>query len=170
MAKAKDLFVNTAYGSVTQAVTNTLTFSEIQSGISLFDKVAWVIHRVEWTMAETCLHQLSAETDVLQMGVTVSNKVAALELSDPALVTMLELSMQEYGTPANAELVQKPVVQDFTNLPGGGLIIPPKPIYIAISCAGFASVATVHARLYFTHKDLSPADYWELVEARRIVE
>lgn len=169
MAKGKaDLFVNMAFGSVLESAANTLTFSEIQTGLSIFEKVAWVIHRIQYYSYSLGL--LLAEEDTIMAALVVSNKLSALDLSDPAVIDMVEWGVLYHGTPANATDLVKPMERDFTTLPGGGLIIPPRPLYVAGIGNSLASASSTYMRIFFTHKALSADEYWELVEARRMVE
>jgi len=49
-------------------------------------------------------------------------------------------------------------------------LVPPRPIYLAVKATGFASAAIVSCRFEYTTVELKPDDYWELVEAYRLVE
>jgi hypothetical protein len=57
-----------------------------------------------------------------------------------------------------------PVLKDFSTLPGGGLIIPTAPLYVAMSSSGLASVGIMDVIMYYTFKQMSDADYIELVQ------
>lgn len=171
MAKARiDKYVNTAYAEVTETGTNTLTFKQIDTGVSIFEKTAWIIHRIYWYFNRTQIAKLVASSDSIAVAVTLSNKMTDLELDDISVVDMLELLLFIKGTPASANVYQVPWVRDFTNLPGGGLIVPPRPIYVAVRGYGLSNAVTVAARVLFTHKELAPDEYWELVEATRIIQ
>jgi len=167
-AKMQDVFVNQAYGGCTELVAGTLAFSEIQTGISLFEKVAWVVHRIMWF--EEDLVRILDVDDFLVSALVCSNRLNGLSLQDPAVIDIIQIGEWIEGTPASGHLVEKPIVHDFTNLPGGGLIVPPKPLYIAHVGVSLAAATAVNARIFFTHKELAPDEYWELVESRRMVE
>lgn len=171
MAKDKDVFSNIAHAAVTQAVINTLTFSEISTGISVHEKIAWLIARISWYPLITAYQEFSVAGDSLTMALVLSNKVTDIgDLSDPAIVDSHTLFAGVHGTPANAIFHQLPEIVDFTDLPGGGLIITPKPIYVAINTTTFAAVTTVKCRIHYTTKVLTTDEFWELVQASRIVE
>jgi len=54
-------------------------------------------------------------------------------------------------------------------MPGGGLIVPPNPLYLGIKGTGLAAAQAVSCRFWYTTIELTPDEYWELVEARRII-
>ena len=168
MGKLKDKYVNMAYSSVTESAANTLTFSEIQTGVSMFDKIAWIVHQILWFPGQAMVQELDAESDEVNMALTVSNKVV-LGLDDPAIIDLLDLLPHLQGAGVSGHVHERPIVRDFTSLPGGGLIIPPRPVYLAIKGEGLAAAGIAMARIYYTHLELTPEDYWELVEARRMI-
>lgn len=170
MAEQKDKFANMAFGSTTESGTTTLTFSEINTAISMHEKVAWIIHRIQWNLAYSDINKIVAETDGIVAALTVSNKMTALNLNDPAVIDVFNLLAWKFGTPASAQLYETPFIRRFTDLPGGGLIVPPRPIYVAAQGVSVASAITAECRIFFTTRKLSTEDYWELVEARRMVE
>ncbi|MBA7705121.1 hypothetical protein ES703_113945 [subsurface metagenome] len=166
----EDKYVNKAYAKVIQTVINTLTFSEIHTGLAMFEKVAWIIHRILWFPGGTTYAEMVAPTDSMGMAVVGNDKMSVLDLSDQAVYDLAYINVAEWGTPANASLVHRPFVRDFTGLPGKGLIVPPRPIYMAFITEGFAAVAQAAVRIEFTYKKLKAEEYWELVEATRIIE
>jgi Trk-type K+ transport system membrane component len=62
-------------------------------------------------------------------------------------------------------------VADFSMLPGGAVITPPSTVFLTgWLIAGASPVSTtVRARIYYTIAELSTEDYWQLVEARRMI-
>ena len=48
MSPVKDEFVNQAYISVTESALNTLTFAKLETGISIYEKVGWLICRMDY--------------------------------------------------------------------------------------------------------------------------
>lgn len=172
MAKTvkKDKYANVAYGTVTESAMNTLTFSQIETGISIFEKTAWVIHRILWYFSPTQIILLNAADDEIRMAFVLSSKITELMLGDVAVVDLVSLHLFIDGVPAASHMYEVPLIRDFTNLPGGGLIVPPRPVYLAVQGISLDTPLEISARIYFTHLDLSTEDYWELVEASRIVE
>lgn len=163
-----DTFVNTAFGQVTESAANTLTYSQIQTGISLFDKVAWKVERIEWYWAGR--NELDNVADYIQMALTVSNKMTGLSLDDPAVIDMFEVHCDFAGTAANVYSYELPTLRDFTNLSGGGLLMPANPVFIAAQGVSLASAQTISARIRYTMVELKDAEYIELVQNFRFVE
>ena len=164
-----DKFANQAYGTVTETGANTLTFSEIQTHVDVFSKQAWIIQRIQWYLTQTQTNKILDTADSIALALTCSNKASSLSLQDPALIDLLEF--QIIGViAAGLNLVRMPLTRDFETLPGGGIIITPRPLYIAAQGTSLASAITASARIYFTQVTLPTEQYWELVEARRMVE
>lgn len=170
MPGMQDRFVNLAYATVTMSGANALTFSEIQTGLAMFEKVAWIIHRIVWYIPAATVQEIVANTDFMQLGFTGNNKMSDLSIDDAAVYDLIELVGMVSGAPAVGFIVKSPAVSDFSTLPAGGLIIPPRPLYVAANTAGFVAAGVVQARIYFTYKQLKADEYWELVEASRIIE
>lgn len=168
--KVADKFCNMAFADVTESAANTLTFSEIQTGVSIFEKVAWVINRILWYPSFASINLIIASDDYIEMALVTSNKVDTLHLDEPAVIDALYIGLEANAALADAHQLVTPIVHDFAGLPGGGLIVPPKPLHLAAKATSIASASTISARIYFTQKGLKPEEYWELVEARRMVE
>lgn len=165
----KDKFVNKAFITVTESAPNTLTFAELATGVSIFEKVAWVIHRLHWFVGSVVLKELITDTDTVTLGITGNNKMSTITLDDPGVYDMMALICTVSGTPANAFVHTTPIIRDFSTLPGGGIIVPPRPIYIAVIGSGLAAAAVASVRIEYTVMELKADEYWELVEATRIL-
>jgi hypothetical protein len=79
------------------------------------------------------------------------------------------LSDADFGTPANAVLMTSPIIDDFSTLPGGGILVLPNPLFVYIQSASIASVASVAMRAWFTSVNLSDDDYFLLAQARMLL-
>ncbi len=62
----KDKFSNFAFGQALESVAGTMAFSEIQSGVAIFEKVAWVISRIEYNVPVAYANLLLDEADSIQ--------------------------------------------------------------------------------------------------------
>jgi len=160
---AKDQYANVAYGTVTASAANTLTFAAIQMAVGLFQGVAMVIHRINYTPYVATLRELVAATDSLGLGLTSSNRLANLvDTNDPAIIDCHRIVC--VGAPiANMDV---PIVHDFCNLPGGGKLIAANPIYFAIQPGGFGAVQGAIVRIDFTFVELADRDYMELIQSQ----
>lgn len=169
MAKQTDKFANKFYGQVVESAANTLTFAEIPTNVDVFSKKAWILHKLEWYFSAAQRILLATTADIIQAALCSSDKLSSLDLSSAGVIDLMEISMQ--GVPANG-LMQflAPIERDFSKLPGGGLIISPRPLYLAIKGTDLAAAVTVAARGYFTAVDLNADEYLELVDFYRIVQ
>ncbi len=161
-----DRYANVAHIKVVESATGTLTYKKLETGISLFEKVAWVIARIEyyWLAAG-----YAASGDGVKMGLTTSNNPPALTPDEVAIVDLTKTRRVDMGTAASAIVDVSPIIRDFSQLPGGGLIVPPNPIYLAVIGVNQAAVVTMECRIYYTGVQLKGDEFWELVEARRII-
>ena len=173
MAKkvTKDIFSNLAYGSVVETALNTLTFSEINTGVSVHERIAWIINRILWYPLVATLNEIKITTEQLDLALTAHSNVDDIAaLSDPGVLTLMTLSRLADATATGSEREITPFIQNFSDLPGGGLIIAPKPLYVAAKGSNLAGPTSTHCRIYYTIKELEPDEFWELVQAARIVQ
>lgn len=164
-----DQFVNMAYASVAESAAGTLTFSELNTGIAIFEKVAWIVHRIDWIIMPAYQNLILAEADSISFALCCSNSLSSLTPSRVAVIDYGYIGLDLFGTPANAYMFHVPIIHDFSTLPGGGIIVPPNPLYVAIQGASLASVVLGACRIFFTIKTLEAEEYWELVQARQLV-
>jgi hypothetical protein len=155
---------------VVESAANTLTYKKLETGFSLFDKQAWIIHRIEYVLDE----RFNSTADTLDVALCSANTRASIAdngaFTDPAILDKVKWIRTDLGAAATGILYTQPqIVKDFTNLPGGGLIVPPTPIYGAAQGTGLAAATTNIIRFFYTVIELSTDQFWELVESRRSV-
>lgn len=167
--QSKDKFANKLYGACVESAANTLTFKEIQTNVDIFSKQAWILHRLEWYLSGTQVDKILQAADWISAALTSSDKLTSLDLSSPGVIDLMELGIHSL-TAVGYQFTQKPFVRDFSNLPGGGLIISPRPLYVAVKGESLASAVTVAVRGYFTALTLTADEYLELVDFYRIVQ
>lgn len=167
-----DKFTNMATITVTETAANTLTYKKLETGISLTEKVAWLIARIEYYYTGN-FSDFNAANDALHLGLCVSNarasQTSADSYTDSTLLDKVELIRSDYGAAAAAEMISRPIVKDWSTVPGGGILVPPVPLYGFAQGISLAGATTTVIKLFYTLISLQPADYWELVEARRII-
>jgi len=165
-----DQFANSATIVCTESAAATLTYKKLETGISLFDKVAWLVNRIEYFLGVTSAI-LNTDADSMTMALSVVNTLSTIASSaswtDPALLDYFSIRRVDLGAAASGFFAIMPYVKDFGSLPGGGLLIPPSPLYGAIQGVGSASAMTGVIKLHYTNVVLTPDQYWELVESRR---
>lgn len=168
MAGKKDIYSNKFYGTATESAANTLTFAEIQTNVNVFSKEAWTLQRLEWYIPTGTRGLVVDSADLFQCALVSSNKISTLDLSDPTVIDLMELG-RTWLTAVGVETFDQPIVRDFSNLPGGGLIIAPRPLFVAVQGTSLATPGTGAVRGYFTKATLSADEYLELVDFYRIV-
>ena len=163
-----DKFANMAVITVTESAANTLTFKKLETGISIHDKVGWIINRVEYFLSELGLTQFADNEDLAYWGLACSNSFAAPSMTEETILDVNCLSKME-ATDVGFFFQYRPFIKDFSTLPGGGLLVPPVPLYLWLKGTGLAGAGSVTCRMHYTLKELSVDEYWELVEARRVI-
>lgn len=166
---AMDQFANIAYLTVTEAVAGTLKFARLEMANNLLtEKAALIIHRAEIFLDGPSL--MNGTGDYAIMGITLSDRITDLsDLSQPEILISMTLARADFGAAASGFLEQKPYLREFSELPGGGILVPADRLYIGIKGSGLTAVAAASCRIYYTVKPLDTADYWELIEARRVM-
>lgn len=167
-----DAFANMATITVTESAANTLTFKKLETGASLMDKIAWIVHRIEYYYTPLAT-VFDTTGDNLAMGISTTNtrttNLTTEAYTDPSNIDLVKVFRQDVGTAASGGLVTIPYIRDFSALPSGGLIMPPAPLYGFAQGSGLASAATIIVKCWFTTLELSTDEYWQLVEARRLM-
>lgn len=167
--KNKDQFANYAIVSVTESAANTLTFKKLETGISITEKVAWIINRIEYFITALNGTYFNAAGDLLYWGVSLTNSWTTPAASEITILDYNSAERVDLGAAASGAFVVRPILKDFSAMPSGGIIVPPSPLYIYGMGSGLTAAATVVARIHYTTLVLSVDQYWELVEARRVL-
>lgn len=170
MAEKKDQFANLAVITVIESAANTLTFKKLETGISLMDKVAWIINRIEYLVSDLTSTQFNASADSLKIGLSVSNAFSSADFNEPSILDLNLYQRIDWGAAASGVMTLTPFIKDFSSMPSGGIIVPPVPLYLFAKGNNLVGASTVVARLWYTLLPLATDQYWELVEARRVIE
>lgn len=170
MAKAQSIdFANMAALSVQESALNTLTFKKLDAQISINEKIAWLINRLE-IFVDISAGQLNATGDAISVALTRSNLVTnLLDMTEGSILWNAFMQRQDFGAAATMILLQEPFTWDFSTFPGGGLITPPTPLYGAVKGTGCVAANLVQIRLWYQTLELTPEQYWQLVESVRII-
>lgn len=170
MAEKADVFANYAIISNTESAANTLTFKKLETGISLNEKVAWVIARLEYVLSGLGATIFNATGDVLSFGLSVSNSFTIPDPTENTIIDYNSIERIDLGAAASGFFSVRPMIKDFSMLPGGGILVPPTPLYSFIRGVGLTAACSMVTRIHYTMRKLAVDEYWELVEARRVLE
>ena len=164
-------FTNIAHIIVTESAANTLTFKKLETGISINQKVGWLVHKLEYYFQGVLLTGTTFDgtNDTFAGALCGSNSFTDIDdQSNPAILDLMYLRRLDAGVATSMIVVSWPLIKDFSMLPGGGLLIPPSPLYLAAKGTGLAAAATLRVRIYYSPIDLKTEDYWQLLEMYRL--
>ncbi len=164
----KDIFANQGYITLTPTL-NTLSFAELASYMSVFEKRALLINRVEYFFSIASLREMDAETDTLYFGLSTSDGFAQASIGEASIFDYNAIVTVLQAAGVSSQLLREPFQKDFSTMPGGGILIPSRPIFLWMHSLGWAAAGSAEARLFFTVKELKAEEYWELVESTRLI-
>jgi len=164
--KKSDEYSNIYQITLTESAASTLTFVEINMGLTLFQKKAILINRIVIDWGWGTIQALVAAADTVMAGLTASNQLASLALRDSACIWKAQKGLMWRGTPADGAIENVVDVYDFTGIPGGGEFVVPTPLFGAVACASVDTAQSITMRIYFQVVDLKPDEYFELLESR----
>jgi len=168
----KDAYVNMAYLSLTLSAANTLTFKKLDviTGALLGAKqFGLLIERAEFHATIGTMQDFTADGDHLSMVITVADGLSGIGADKPEVVCQWSLNRHDFGAAAAAQFIEKPATRDYSNLTGGGILVPADRVFLAATSIGLANPASVACRLYYTVVELQATDYLELIQMRRMI-
>jgi hypothetical protein len=167
MGNGADQFPNLLVQQVVQDSANNLKFEEINVGLNIFDKVGLVVSRIEYSPNGGVWDEMTTAADTVICAFTSSDNLSTLAPNQAEVIDTFQMRRVDYGTAGNALINPLVITRDFSTLGGGGILVPPKPLYFAAHSTGLASAGTFDFRLYFRILRLSEGQYLELLESRR---
>lgn len=166
--KATDKFANIAALLVNETVAGTTAYGKFAFPFSILDKVGLLINRIEYSFSS--LNQLDTSTDSVWAALIAANSIADItDITNPLIVDNTRLQRIDLGVAASGFFIQLPYIKDFSSMPGGGILVAPAPLSIAVKSDGAGGVMGVAVKVFYTYMELSTEEYWELVESRRII-
>lgn len=164
-------YTNIAHIAVTESAANTLTFQKLETGISTNQKVGWLLHKLEYFMAGVVTSAIfDTGADSFLGGLVASNALTDLsDQSNPAILDSIQVRRIDLGTAASGLFYNSPIIKDFSMLPGGGLLVPPNPLYAAAKGSSLGAATTMRIRLYYSALELKTDDFWQLLEMYRLI-
>lgn len=168
--KSGDVFANMAFLGVTESAANTLTFAQLQLANALMsEKVAMVIHRIQ-VFSSVGPSAFNASGDQQRIAVCLTDRLTDIQdLSQPEILTTITKERWDFGAAASGMVVTTPLDFDFNAMPGGGILVPADRIYVGVQGLSLAVATSAYIRLWYTIMPLSKEDFWDLIEARRIM-
>jgi len=143
---AEDRFANIFTASVTMSAANTLTFAELNFGITLRDRIAIVVDQVFWYPSSNAYGFMTTAADRLIMAVTISDSITDIsDLTDRRMFFHKGLIRADWGTAGAADLLEVPLISEFTP----PLIILPNRIFLGLNSVGLASPVSCTIRMHY---------------------
>lgn len=169
MAKQKDIYPQFLDMSVTMSAANTLTFSGVSLGLSVFEYAALILNRIEFQPNKASWQELAAQADYIYLAVTGSNTLVNLNTDQPEVFDYIQIYHHTVGTAGNYTLPMNPIVHDFGDFPGGGMLVPASQFYLGMFTGGFAAAGGGSVRCWYRVITLQAADYLELAQRLRVL-
>jgi hypothetical protein len=166
MAKAGtvDKYANVMISRVTESAANTLTFEQMPQVTTLLEKKAYLLNRLQYELSQGSWQELKADGESIQFGISLSNNWTSPGINEPSIIDY-NRHFTTVQTAVGFVDRRTGVTKDFSMFPGGGILMPTRPLYLFTVGNGLANATDVTLRMYFTVVDLSPQDYWDLVES-----
>jgi len=143
---AEDRFANIFTADLTMSGVGALTFSELNFGISLRDRIAIVIDQLFFFPTTGSLLEFTTVGDNLVFGISVSDQVTDLaDWGDRRILYSSKLERFDFGTAASGTHLITPIRVDFAP----PLISLPNRIYFGLDATGLASAARMILRMHF---------------------
>ena len=161
MAQARDVFPNIAAVSLTLSAANTLTYSQILTGVNLGQGVGMLIDRVEWAPSQASLADIDTDQDRIEFGLTTSNTLTNINSATDRRVILFDaIHRGDMGVAASAWIFRIPFIRDFAP----PLLIASPYLYLAVTSVGMTVAAVINMRMYFRYIQLTAQEYIELAE------
>lgn len=164
--RTKDSYCNILQVGVTMSAANTDTWEEVDIGLNVFDKVGILLQRIEVFPDYNIETQFQTQDTQVRMCLSQDNTVTDLTVRQRSVIDGVMISAF-WMTAVGIYVFERPIVRDFTNLMGGGILIAPRPLYVGMASSGATAALAASMRIYFATIPLKPEEYFELLEARR---
>lgn len=167
--KAMVEYANMAAVKVVESAPNTLTFKKLDTQVSITDKVAWLINRIQ-LVVDINATQWNANLDSFKIALVRSNLLLDItDQTDAAVLWGMFAQRTDIGTAATSWLLIEPFVFDFSTFPGGGILTPPTPLWGAVQGTSCTAAITAQLRIHYQPIQLQDSEFWQLVESVRII-
>lgn len=170
----KDRFANRFAMTLTTPAGGALTITEIPTNVNVFSRTAFIIHKLEYIFNYASIDAIVAAADQICVGLVSSINVASILdniawVHDPSVIDVCEVAASLYGAAANMILREGPKIHDFSSMPGGGLLVSARPLYMAIQANSIAGAVQCFVRGWYTQIEMKDDEFIELVDYFRIM-
>jgi len=166
--KTMDNYSNFAILSCTESAPNTLTFAKLEASVGLFERVGWLISRIDWYFRQS-YPQFNGSGDAMSMALCQSNAISGIGPTSTQVIANKQIYRQDVGTAASGMFIIEPEITDYSTLPGGGILVIPNPLYLAVAGAGLAAAVSGTVRIWYRNLVLTDADFFDLMQARQVI-
>jgi hypothetical protein len=168
---ALDVFSSKSVLNMVESAANTLTYDKVETGMSIYDKVGWVISRIEYQFTPAAMALFNGTGDYAIVGLSSTNSIlaAGINAQNPALYTFRTFQRLDLGVAATGMLTSGFFVDDYSTMPGGGLFVLPAPLYGYIIGSGLTGAITIPMIVYASPMTLTDTDYFNLVQSRQLL-
>jgi len=155
--------------AITETAANTLTFEQLQTGLSVADRIGWIIQRIETTLGVATPGYFNGTTDTLNWGLAQNSSLSTVTLDNPNIKYLRKLCRTDFGTAASASIDNITYVDDYTGLAGGGILVVPQPLYGFVQGGGLSAAASINMKIWVKAINLTDADYFNLVQNTQLI-
>lgn len=156
-----DNYTNRLIASVDESSANTLTFAQLPQLTALMEKKAMLFNRIQYNWESELV---MADADQVEFGLSLSSAWTTVDYTEPSIIDYNQFRAIASGTPASLQTRTSEKISDFSTLPGGGILVPTRPMYAWVKGTNLGGAVTVNLKIFFTFIDLNESNYWDLVE------
>jgi len=169
-----DKYAQIAYLDVDVPDGGTLTYELLQIAQFLIGapKMGLILHRWEVDFSDFIKSALAKGAGAFyecSAALTISNLMSSVSYRYPEVLQVMDRH-NWYSTAVAHEVGQSIGTIDWSDLPGGGILIPADRLYLAGTCTDVDATVTLSSRIWYTTVELTAQDYLELVEQRTILQ
>lgn len=146
---------------------NAVTWTEWVTGYSIKDGYAFILHKVKYRFTNGNITSLDANADALSAAISTNNSLTLSDMQLGINSSLLDSCRVFYkvATAVGVALSEFEFIHDFTNEPGGGRIVAPKPLYIGVGAGNLGSTPSCSMEIVYTMVKLNQEVYRELYES-----
>lgn len=152
-----------------ESAANTLTFEKIDSGVSVTDRVGWILERMEIHLPLAVPLLFNSSGDGLEVGLSSNGTLSTLALDNPSIKALFAYERFDFGTAANAVFTLNVIQVDYSSMSGGGILMLPNPLYGFIQGTGLSAAASANLKCWFKAYELTDSDYFNLVQSAQLI-